>query len=123
MNDYAIIKARGREIGLFYSVGATIELAELTGGEIEKINDYLNNVPSGEVVKRVVNMIEILNKWYAEDTGTEPVSRKKLLTLLDVSDTGDYVSTILDAINKGTKVTIETKEVKNAESAVGPQLG
>lgn len=121
MNAYSVIKVRDREIGLFYSVGAAIDIADLMGGEIEKLGEYLQNIPSGEIVKRTVNLVEILNRWYAEETETEPITRKKIMNLLDVNDMEVYINAILDAIGKGTKVSIETKEVKNAASTGGNQ--
>lgn len=115
--NYAHFELRGREIGLFYCVGTTIELSRLAGGQIEKLTDYLSG-DTADVLEHLVKILLILNKWYCRVTNDEPVTEEELLLYMDVNDVTVYIAAIQSAIEMGSKTEIKTKEIKskNAKS-------
>lgn len=112
-----------REIGLYYCLGASRELAALTGG-LENAKEYLNG-NSTEIMDKTCKIILLLNKWWCKvaacnGTQVEPVTQDELDLYFDPSQMPDYVAAINEAIEKGTKRMVKTTPIptkgKNAVS-------
>ncbi len=112
-----------REIGLYYCLGASKDLAAICGG-LDKISDYLQG-DSALVVDRVSKVIMVLNKWWCRMAAcngdkVEPVTQDELDLYMDPSDTPIYTEAISRAIEEGTKRAVKIKEIpiktKNGQS-------
>lgn len=111
------ISLNGKEIGLYYCLGAAKDLAALSGG-LTNLSDYLQGVDAAEIVDRIARIILVLNKWYSRLTKEEPVSEDDLYLYMDPNEVTEYMEHITGAISQGTKTEVKIKAVKtkNAES-------
>lgn len=114
----------GREIGLYYCVGAARDLADVCGG-LEKIGDYLQDGDGIEIIEKIKKVIIILNKWWCKASAcngdkVDPVTPDELDLYMDPNQMPDYVGVISKTIERGTRKNVKTKPIpakgKNAPS-------
>ena len=112
-----------REIGLYYCLGASRELAALTGG-LENAKEHLNG-NSTEIMDKTCKIILLLNRWWCKaaacnGTQVEPVTQDELDLYFDPAQMPDYMVAINAAIENGTRRMVKTTPIpskgKNAAS-------
>ena len=123
MDESKKLTLNDREVGLYYCLGASRELAALTGG-LEHAKEYLNG-NSTEIMDKTCKIILLLNRWWCKaaacnGTQVEPITQDELDLYFDPAQMPDYVAAISEAIEKGTKRMVKTTPIpskgKNAVS-------
>lgn len=121
------MKIYGKEYGFFMSVGATAKLAkQCKDGKIENLSE-IYNLPQGEQLEKVANLICILadayeDKKFYEACGNYERQHLSVDAILSLpSDEFQAIQTeMLEAITKGAHREIETETAKKAEAV--PEL-
>ncbi len=110
-----------REFGLYYCLGAAKEMSKLMGG-LDNIKEFMTG-DAAEVVDRMAKLILILNRWYVKAAACNGDEAEKadadwLDLNMDITEAGIYGAAIIEAINEGTKKSVEVKPVpqKNVKS-------
>ena len=123
MDESKKLTLNDREVGLYYCLGASRELAALTGG-LENAKEYLNG-NSTEIMDKTCKIILLLNRWWCKaaacnGTQVEPVTQDELDLYFDPAQMPDYMVAINAAIENGTRRMVKTTPIpskgKNAAS-------
>lgn len=114
----------GRECGFRFTIGASLELAELCPGkDLSKFGELLNGKSYSEFVDVIMKMAIIFNKadeeakvFYGEGKPVEPITKEEMLYLTN-KEFMDMQKEIFDAYGIDTKRTVEVEPSKKNGAA------
>ena len=116
------ITIAGKEIGLYYCIGASKDFASLAGG-LDKIAVYLSSGDGADIQGKIEQVILIMNKWYCRMAAcngetAETITMEETDLFMDPNDTDVYAGAITKAIEIGARKMVKVKAVpsKNAKS-------
>lgn len=106
------MKVDGKTVGMLYSIGADCDMDDLM--QAAGVNDFGALVERYGVAKTYAKLAAILNRWYCNANGGEPLTEKDFL-LLRAAQLEELQRAVIKAMDEGRKQEIKTKP-KNAKS-------